>query len=190
MKTATAVLIAAVVMLTCLEARADVVLSGPTSRAGTYTTAALSALATPSTTFSAQGLTGISIWGFLGGQGSANPNSPVYGAITTTTPAGYNGKNSILRYYVVAVGTGGNRSVFSLGEIDPDFGGTAPVPAFIAFKVTGGDLLPAPQLVAPGAAGRGVQNLVALELLSVPALPSSAGGPSTAVFLSGSVTSP
>jgi hypothetical protein len=40
------------------------------------------------------------------------------GGVTTSTPPGYNSKNAILRYYVVADGAAG-RSVFSLGELDP-----------------------------------------------------------------------
>jgi len=49
------------------------------------------------------------------------------GGVSTSTPAGDNGKNAILRYYVVATGSSGT-SVFSLGEIDPAFGGTGAAP--------------------------------------------------------------
>src|SRR5215469_8215716 len=46
------------------------------------------------------------------------------GGVTTTVPPGFNDKNAILHNYVVALGAAGAESVFSLGEIDPAFGGT------------------------------------------------------------------
>jgi PEP-CTERM motif len=81
------------------------------------------------------------------------------------------------------------KSVVSLGEIDPRFGGTAAVPAFVAFQSTGGGLLASPELIVPGAAGRDVTNLASLQLLSVAAITGN-GGASTAVTLSGLVTNP
>ena len=174
------------------QARADVVLSGPDGNDGSYSTSALSTTATGGDTVSSGGLTGISLWGLLGGANSSSPTSPTYGAITTSTPSGDNGKNAIFRYYLLATGTGGQQSVVSLGEIDPNFGGTAPIPAFVAFQNTGG-LLAAPQLIMPGAPGRDVSNLTSLQLLSVPALPAvpiAPGGESTSVQLSGKVKNP
>ncbi len=53
----------------------------------------------------------------------------------------------------------------------------------------GSGLLAAPQLVVPGAAGRGLVNLTSLQLLAVPAV-SGSGGPSTAVQLTGNVAQP
>jgi hypothetical protein len=53
--------------------------------------------------------------------------SPV-GGVQTSTPSGYNSKNAILRNYVVATSTTGAQMVFSLGEIDPFFGGTNGAP--------------------------------------------------------------
>src|ERR1700733_7437821 len=76
------------------RAEADVVLSGPDSNDGSYSTAALSAAANGGDTVSSGGLTGISLWGFLGGANASGSSSPVYGAITTSTPAGDNGKNA------------------------------------------------------------------------------------------------
>jgi hypothetical protein len=164
-----------------LDARADTLnLIGPTSTAGIYSTSALAADANSSDTVDSGGLTGISLWGLLGG---ANGN------ITTSTPAGDNGKNAILRYYLVGTG-GGAQSVVSLGEINPNFGGTSTTPAFVAFKNTGGSLLSTPELIVPGAPGRTVQNLTNLQLLSVPALPIGPGGVSTSLTLSGLVNSP
>ncbi len=166
---------------------ADVLLTGPDANAGSYSTSALATAATGGDTVSAGGLTGITLWGLLGGADAAQ-NSPNYGAITTSTPSGANGKNAILRYFLLGTGAGGQRSVVSLGEIDPSFGGTAPVAPFVAFQNAGG-LLAAPQLVVPGAAGRGLVNLTSLQLLAVPAV-SGPGGQSTAVQLTGNVAQP
>ncbi len=174
----------------CEKARADVILSGPDSNAGSYSTNALSATAVSSDTYSAEGLTGISLWGLLGGAASSSPTSAAYGGITTSTPAGDNGKNAILRYYLVATGAGGAQSVVSLGEIDPSFGGTGSIPAFVAYQATGGGLLASPELIVPGAPGRDLTNLTSLQLLAAPALAPGAGGASTAVQLSGAVTDP
>jgi hypothetical protein len=170
------------------QARADVLLTGPTSNAGSYTTSALATAANGTDTVSSGGLTGITLWGLLGGADAATPTSPTYGAITTSTPSGDNGKNAILRYYLLGTGAGGQRSVVSLGEIDPSFGGTAPVAPFVAFQ-NGGGLLAAPQLVVPGTTGRDLVNLTSLQLLAVPAV-SGPGGASTAVQLTGNVAQP
>lgn len=104
--------------------------------------------------------------------------------VTVSTPAGANGKNAILRYYAVASG-GGATSVFSLGELNPQFGGTNLAPYV---TVNGSGL----SLVDPnaGASGRGVTNLTSLQVFAAPALPSSAGGQSTNVNLSGLVSNP
>jgi hypothetical protein len=101
--------------------------------------------------------------------------------VTVSTPAGANSKNAILRYYVVATG-GGTTSVFSLGELNPMFGGTNLAPYV---TVTGSGL----SLVDPnaGASGRGVTSLTNLQVFSVPALPSGGSGQSTSVNLSGQV---
>ena len=115
------------------QARADVLLLGPDSNDGSYSTAELSSAATIGDTVSSGGLTGISLWGLLGGANSASSTSPTYGDITTNTPSGDNNKNAIFRYYLLATGAGWQQSIISLGEIDPNFGGTAPVPAFVAF---------------------------------------------------------
>ena len=67
-------------------------------------------------------------------------------------PSGGNGKNAILRYYLVATG-GGGTSVISLGEVDPNFVGTKPTPA----------------LIVPGAPGRDVTDLTSLQRTILPA---------------------
>ncbi|HLB98276.1 MAG TPA: hypothetical protein VJK90_11460 [Acetobacteraceae bacterium] len=171
------------------QVRADVLLSGPDSNDGSYSTAQLSSAATSGDTVSSGGLTGISLWGLLGGANSTSSTSPTYGDITTSTPSGDDGKNAILRYYLLATGAGGQQSIISLGEIDPNFGGTALVPAFVAFQ-GGSGLLTSPELIVPSGAGRDLLGLTSLELLSVAALPNGAGGVSTSVQLSGAVTNP
>ena len=170
------------------EARADVVLTGPDANAGSYSTSALAGVANGGDTVSSGGLTGVTLWGLLGGANSATAFTPTYGAITTSTPNGANNKNAILRYYLLGTNAGGQRSVVSLGEIDPNFGGTAAVAPFVAFQ-NGGGLLAAPQLVVPGTTGRDLVNLTSLQLLAVPAI-SGPGGPSTAVQLTGNVAHP
>jgi PEP-CTERM motif len=105
--------------------------------------------------------------------------------VTTNTPPGDNGKNAILRDYVVATGSNGTTSVFSLGELNPNFGGTNTAP-FIG--VNGSTY----SLIDPNAnaAGRNVSNLASLKVFAVAALPNGAGGQSSSVNLSGSVTNP
>lgn len=106
------------------------------------------------------------------------------GGVTTSTPAGDNGKNAILRYYVVATGSSG-ASVFSLGEIDPAFGGTGSAP-YIASNGSSYTLVDP----AAGASGRNVSNLTSLNVVAVPALPQGTATPSTGVALSGLVNNP
>jgi hypothetical protein len=174
------------------QARADVVLTGPDSNAGSYSTTALQGFASTNAgvtvTDAALGLTGVSIWGLLGGANATTAAPAVYGAITTSTPAGDNAKNAIFRYYLLATNASGGQSVVSLGEVDPAFGGTATTADYIAYKTTTGSVLVTPELIVPGAPGRDLTNLTSLQILSVPALPAvpvSPGGLSTAVQLTG-----
>jgi hypothetical protein len=171
------------------QARADVVLAGPDTNDGSYSTAQLSAAAaTEGDTVVTSALTGISLWGFLGG---VNTAGPVYGAITTSTPADDNTLNPILRYYLVETNSTGQQSVVSLGEIDTNFSPKSATPVFVAYQNTGGSLLTAPELVVPGQPGRNLTNVTSLQILSVPALlNNAAGGASTSVALSGNVTAP
>jgi hypothetical protein len=167
------------------NADAIVTLSGPTSNAG---------MIDLSTTPPAQygglvtvgGVTGYSLWGLLGGANASNPNSPICGAITTTTPAGDNGKNAILRYYALATGSSGSQSLISLGEIDPNFSGSA-APDLVTFSGNTASLV----FTKSGAAGRDVADLTSLQLLSAPALPLVTNAPpSTSVTLAGNVSHP
>jgi hypothetical protein len=89
--------------------------------------------------FTANGATGISLWSLLGGDSAGASD------VVTSTPAGSNAKNAILRSYVLATSVTGAQSIISLGEIDPFFGGTAAIPPFIAFAGTDGQ----PALIFP-----------------------------------------
>jgi hypothetical protein len=115
---------------------------------------------------------GTTLWSLLGG-------------VQTVTPPGYDAKNAILRNYVVAQSATGVESVFSLGELDPSFGGASSVAPYVS--VTGGTY----SLVDPnaGAAGRDLTNLTSLTVIAAPAATGS-GGVTTAVTLSGPVTNP
>ncbi len=169
------------------EARADAIitLSGPTSNAGTIDLATAppsqyGGLVTVGST------TGFSLWGLLGGANASNPNSPIYGAITTTTLTGNNGKNAILRYYVLATGAGGAQSLVSLGEIDPNFSGSA-TPDLVTFS----GKTPSLVFTQSGAAGRDITDLASLQLLSVSSLPLvTSAPPSASVTLAGKVSHP
>jgi hypothetical protein len=152
-------------------ADAIITLTGPTSNAGTIDLSAADDQFGGLVTVG--GVTGYSVWGLLG-------------TVTTTTPPGDNGKNAILRYYVLATGTNGSQSLISLGEIDPTFSGTA-TPDLVTFSGNTASLA----FTLPGAAGRDVTNLASLQLLSVPALPQVTNPqPSTSVTLAGNVSFP
>ncbi len=166
-------------------ADAIVTLSGPTSNAGTIDFSTMPAMDYGGLV-TVGSVTGYSLWGVLGGAGASSPTSPIYGAITTTTPAGDNGKNAILRYYVLATSSSGGQSLISLGEIDPNFTGST-TPDLVTFAGNSASLA----FTLPGAAGRDVAGLTSLQLLSVPALPQVIGAPpSSSVTLKGNVSYP
>jgi DMSO/TMAO reductase YedYZ molybdopterin-dependent catalytic subunit len=86
----------------------------------------------------------------------------------TTDPTA---KNDILAHYVVATGSDGYRAVFSMGELDPRFGGE---PVLVAYDDALGQLGPGgsdgfARMVVPGdtAGGRYVSNLVRLEVVDI-----------------------
>lgn len=107
------------------------------------------------------GTSNTTLWGLVGGVATGSA------------------KNDILRYYAVATGVDGSRSVFSLGEIDPAFSGSSNAP-YVAWTGTGYTLIDP----KAGAAGRDVSNLASIQVLSVNR-GTGAGGTSTAVLLSG-----
>jgi hypothetical protein len=177
---------------TCAAQAGSVTVTGPTTKAGTYSPTDLAAIgaASPSLVVTSGGLTGISLWGLLGGAAASSPTSPIYGSITTSTPPGHNAKNAILHYYVTATGTDGSHSTVSGGQIDPSFGATG-TPVFVAYQNAGGPQLATPQFVVPGGPmGSTLTSLASLQLLAFPAMSNGAGGQSTTVTLSGNVTNP
>jgi DMSO/TMAO reductase YedYZ molybdopterin-dependent catalytic subunit len=106
----------------------------------------------------------------------------------TTNPAA---KNDILAHYVVATGSDGYRAVYSLGEIDPRFGGEK---IMVAYNDTEGQLgWFAPEgrarMVVPGdaAGGRYVSDLISLTVGAGPEFVAGPGGVSTSFVLGGAV---
>jgi PEP-CTERM motif len=109
--------------------------------------------------------TGVSIWTLLTDAG------------IVTNPAI---KNDILNYYLEATGSDGYSAIFSLGELDPMFGGTG-APGLIAYEMVvngmsdplGSDGFA--RVVVPGDSrgGRYVSNLVSLEIFDAVPEPGS-----------------
>ena len=137
-------------------------LSGSVQTPGVYTLSTLEALlATIETvTYLAGGnpvtatFTGVSLWDLLTAAG------------IVTNPAV---KNDILNYYLLATGSDGYEAIYSLGELDPMFGGTG-APDLVAYMVDGAPLGPDgfARIVVPGDnfGGRYVSNLVNLEVIA------------------------
>jgi DMSO/TMAO reductase YedYZ molybdopterin-dependent catalytic subunit len=136
-------------------------LSGAVQTPGLYTLSSLEALpaTTETVTYLAAGtpvtaaFTGVSIWTLLTDAG------------IVTNPAI---KNDILNYYVLATGSDGYEAIFSLGELDPMFGGTG-APDLIAYDENGVPLGADgfARVVVPGDdfGGRYVSNLVSLQVI-------------------------
>ena len=136
-------------------------LSGAVRTPGVFNLSSLQALpaTTETVTYLAGGgsvtatFTGVSLWTLL------------TDADVLTDPAV---KNDILNFYVLATGSDGYEAIFSLGELDPMFGGTG-APDLIAYVVDGGPLGPDgfARVVVPGdiRGGRYVSNLVSLEVI-------------------------
>ncbi len=146
--------------------------------AGAYTTDQLSNVAQAvGGTVTANGFTGVSLWGLLGGNTTGASSDVVTDA----------GKNAILRSYLLATNSSGSQFVISLGEVDPFFGAGAVAP-FIAYAGGNGS----PALIFPNAAatGRNIENLASLQVLAVPAPAVGSGGPSASFQLSGNVSHP
>lgn len=109
----------------------------------------------------------------------------------TTAPAV---RNDVLSHVVIATGSDGYRAVFSLGEIDPRFGGE---PIAVAYDDTAGQLSwfeedGRARMVVPGdaAGGRYVSDLVSLTVEAGLEFVPGAGGVSTDFMLGGAVTAP
>jgi DMSO/TMAO reductase YedYZ molybdopterin-dependent catalytic subunit len=102
-------------------------------------------------------------------------------------------KNGILRQYVVAQGSDGYTSLFSLGELAPQFGGSNPQ-VLVAYQQNGAPLGSTgfARMVAAKDTfgGRYVSNLENLEVGTAPSNPSQGGGTTTQLSLSGAVRTP
>lgn len=149
--------------------------SGHVNSAATFTLSDLSGLTPTTVSVGADSYTGVSLWSLL--------NDAV--GITTDPSI----KNDILRDYVVATGSDGYSVVFSLGEINPNFGNQLDL---IAFEQNGNPLSGDgfARIIVPGdnKHGRWVSNLVSLEVFSVGGAPSGGSHPvSTQFTLSGQI---
>ena len=125
--------------------------------------------------------TGTSLWGLLSAAGIQ---------VDATR------KNDVLNRYVLATGADGYKAVFSLGEINPDFGNRASIVAYAetvsATSVPLVDDGPF-RVTSPGdvKGGRYVANLVRLEVRSSEsAIATVGGGVSTQFTVSGAVLRP
>lgn len=161
-------------------------LSGDIVTPGSYDLATLSALpsTTQTVTYTAAGnpvtdsYTGTNLWTLITSAGGFTAMPGV--------------KNSVLRNYVVAIGSDGYQAVIAGGEISPKFGNR---PNMVAYADTGGQLGAGgsqgfARTVVPGdkAGGRYVSNLVGLHAGSAPSLPGTGGGVSSQFSLTGVAT--
>ncbi|MBE7158419.1 MAG: molybdopterin-dependent oxidoreductase [Rhodospirillales bacterium] len=163
-------------------------LSGLVQHSTTYDAKSLSSLpaVTEAVTYTSAGnpvsasFTGVSLWDLLTRAGLVI--DPLI-------------KNDELRQYVLATGSDGYEATFSLGELDPRFGGSSAVPDLVAYAENGSSLGDDgfARLVVPGdaAGGRYVSNLVSLQIfdatMSTVPLPSSAPMFGAAVLALGAV---
>jgi hypothetical protein len=163
-----------------------VILVGDATDPGLYNLPDLSSDSTESATYTAAGTqvsdtyTGVKLWDLLNDAGGVQVTSA---------------KNDILSKYVVATGADGYQAVFSLGEIDPNFGAQ---PVLVAYSDSSGQLGSKgsdglARMVVPGdtAGGRYVSELVDLQVRSLPEPESSGlGGISDQLSLTGGVANP
>jgi len=128
---------------------------------GSFDLAALQALPGRTVTVGTDVFNGVSFWDLLNTTVGLKTDASV--------------KNDVLGMYVVATGSDGYRSVFSLGELDPLFGNQ---PDLIAFGMDGSGLGSDgfARLVVPGDGkhGRYVSNLVSLEVFHAAMVPEPA----------------
>jgi DMSO/TMAO reductase YedYZ molybdopterin-dependent catalytic subunit len=102
-------------------------------------------------------------------------------------------KNGVLRQYVVAQGSDGYTALFSLGELNPNFGGSNPQ-VLVAYQENNAPLGSAGFARTVAAkddfGGRYVSNLADLQVGTAPPNPSQGGGTMTEFSLSGAVETP
>src|SRR5262249_53129753 len=110
--------------------------------------------------------TGVPLWSFLGGAANGNSNIITSGG----------GNNPILRNYLLATDLDGSKSVVSVGDIDPLFGGTG-LPYLVAYERSGA-VLATPELIVPQdpTGTRNIENLASIAVLGAPRPPVGAGG--------------
>ena len=163
-----------------------ILISGQIGDPGLYNLPTTTPVATESVTYKAAGVpvsdtyTGTTLWNLLADAGGV-----------TTSSA----KNDILSKFVIATGSDGYKTVFSLGEIDPAFGNQ---PVLVAYADTTKQLGPTgtdglSRMVVPGdiAGGRYVSDLVSLQVKSLPEPGlSGPGGIASQATVSGAVTDP
>src|SRR5262252_3433922 len=89
-------------------------LSGERTTPRTFTIMQLQSLGSVSENVNGDSYTGVPLWSFLGGAANGNSNIITSGG----------GNNPILRNYLLATDLDGSKSVVSVGDIDPLFGGT------------------------------------------------------------------
>lgn len=111
-------------------------LSGPVSDAGDFSLAQLESMAASTVTVGTNSYTGVSLWSLLGGTSTGTSDVIVS-----------SDKNAIFRDYIVATGSNGAKSLISLGELDPFFGGTGQ-PILVAYQENGNPLSSL-QLIVP-----------------------------------------
>jgi hypothetical protein len=163
-----------------------IVMLGDVADPGVYNLRDLAPVTTQTVTYNAAGTpvtdtyTGITLWNLLSDAGG---------------PTVADAKNDILGKYVVATGSDGYKAVFSLGEIDPNFGAQ---PVSVAYGDVAGQLGPGgsdglARIVVPDdlAGGRYVSDLVSLQIRSLPEPgPEGPGGISDQLSLFGKVADP
>ena len=159
--------------------------TGDVAAPATYDLATLGSLSPTTETVTFQTMTGLQTGTFTG---------PTLWTLLNTvglqTPAV---KNGMLRQYVVAQGSDGYTSLFSLGELAPQFGGSNPQ-VLVAYQQNGAPLGSTgfARMVAAkdNFGGRYVSNLENLEVGTAPSNPSQGGGTTTQLSLSGAVRTP
>lgn len=136
-------------------------ITGDVLRPGTFDLAALQALPPIKRVASGVSYTGVSFWDLL--------NTTAGIALTPGVD------NDVLGKYVVATGSDGYKTVFSLGELNPNFGNQ---PDFIAYLSDGVELGSNgfARIIAPNDTQRGrwMSNLIGLEVLSAAPVPEPA----------------
>ena len=132
--------------------------SGDVLHPMTFDLAGLQALPSVTHTVGDETFTGVSLWSLL---------NDVVGI--ATNPAV---KNDILGMYVVATGSDGYKSAFSLGELSPSFGNE---PDLVAYELDGSVLTTSgfARVVVPedDRRGRWASNLISLEVFHAAAVP-------------------